>query len=112
MEVTYDEEEKVYFVSYPDLPGCVMHGETMDEAIRLAEQVKTEWIAEALKQGWSLPDPSLPVSAMSGRITLRVPRSLHRRMAERADQEGVSLNQLLVSFISEKLAHDGRQGRR
>ena len=32
----YDEEEKIYNVRFPDLPGCFTYGETIDEAISLA----------------------------------------------------------------------------
>lgn len=35
-----------------------------------------------------------------GRVTLRLPESLHASLAERAEQEGVSLNQLLVYALT------------
>ncbi|HYX16626.1 MAG TPA: toxin-antitoxin system HicB family antitoxin [Nostoc sp.] len=33
-------------------------------------------------------------------ILLRMPKSLHRRLAENSEQEGVSLNQYIVSLLS------------
>jgi len=42
-------------------------------------------------------------SAYSGRILLRTPSSLHRRLVELAGQEGVSLNQLLNTILAEAL---------
>ena len=39
-------------------------------------------------------------SQFSGRITLRTPESLHRGLIEKAQSEGVSLNQHLVYVLS------------
>lgn len=36
----------------------------------------------------------------SGQLRLRIPQSLHRQLALAADQEGVSLNTLLVHLLS------------
>lgn len=47
----------------------------------------------------------------SGAISLRVPKSLHRFLAEEADREGVSLNQLILAKISASL-YDQLRGRR
>src|SRR5215468_6538678 len=42
-------------------------------------------------------------SAYSGRLLLRMPRNLHAQLAETAEREGVSLNQLIVGTLSESL---------
>lgn len=42
-------------------------------------------------------------SAYSGCIRARVPRSLHRELVERAEAEGVRLNQLILSYVSRGL---------
>lgn len=36
----------------------------------------------------------------SGKVNLRMPRSLHRDLARRAQQEGVSLNQTIVTALA------------
>jgi antitoxin HicB len=41
---------------------------------------------------------------------MRVPKSLHRRLAERAKTEGVSLNTLAVTLLAEGLGQHGRDG--
>jgi antitoxin HicB len=104
MEVEYDENDQVFFVSFPDLPGCLMHGKTFQEAVKAAQEVKDEWLAAAYEKGWKIPEPSRHQET-TGRLTLRVPRYLHRKIMETAAKEGVSQNQLLLSFISEKLAY-------
>jgi post-segregation antitoxin (ccd killing protein) len=37
-------------------------------------------------------------------MSLRLPESLHRQLAEVAKREGISINQLINSAVSEKLA--------
>lgn len=36
----------------------------------------------------------------SGKVNLRMPKSLHRDLAHRAQQEGVSLNQMIVTALA------------
>jgi antitoxin HicB len=49
----------------------------------------------------------------SGRISLRVPRSLHKKIIEAAKKEGVSANLYLTHLISlglgEKVAQENRK---
>jgi predicted transcriptional regulator len=37
-------------------------------------------------------------------LSLRLPESLHRKLSEVAEREGVSMNQLISSAVAEKLA--------
>lgn len=37
---------------------------------------------------------------VSGRLVVRFPKSIYRELAQRAEAEGVSLNQLVVAFVS------------
>jgi predicted HicB family RNase H-like nuclease len=41
-----------------------------------------------------------PVSSYSGKFLVRVPRSLHARLAREAEQQGVSLNQWAASKLA------------
>lgn len=41
----------------------------------------------------------------SGKFVLRIPRSLHRTIDELAQEEGVSLNSLLIQLVSESLGN-------
>lgn len=45
MEIIPDTEEGGYVVSFPDLPGCLAQGDTIEEAIYNAEDAKREWFA-------------------------------------------------------------------
>ncbi len=68
-------------------------GETIEEAIANGEDAKRGWIAAMREAGRPIPPPSVEaVENYSGKWQLRAPKSLHRRLAERAKHEGVSLN--------------------
>ena len=98
------EEGGGYLVEFPDLPGCMSDGETIGEAIANGEDAKRCWIAAMKEAGRPVPTPSLdPVEDYSGKWQLRAPKSLHRRLAERAKREGVSLNTLAVTLLAEGL---------
>ncbi|MGA8755667.1 MAG: type II toxin-antitoxin system HicB family antitoxin [Stellaceae bacterium] len=93
-----------WLVEYPDLPGCMSDGETIEEAIANAEDAKSCWIAAMKEAGRPIPPPSVePPERYSGEWQLRAPKSLHRRLAERARREGVSLNTLVVTLLAEGL---------
>ncbi len=51
MEIIEDEDEGGYVVSYPDLPGCITCGETIESAIANALDAKKAWIIAALEDG-------------------------------------------------------------
>lgn len=40
----YDNEEKVYNFRFPDLPGCFIYGETIDEARTMAKEALTGYL--------------------------------------------------------------------
>jgi len=106
-----EEEGGGWLVEYPDLPGCMSDGETIDEAIANAEDAKRCWIAAMKEAGRLIPPPSAePAEGYSGKWQLRAPKSLHRRLAERAKREGVSLNTLAVTLLAEGLGERSAHG--
>jgi antitoxin HicB len=53
-----DEESGGYTVEVPDLPGCITEGDTVEEALKMAEEA-IEGFLEVLKQdGDPIPRPS------------------------------------------------------
>ncbi len=90
-----------YLIEFPDLPGCMSDGETIEEAIVNGEDAKRCWIAAMKEAGRPIPPPA--AESYSGKWQLRAPKSLHRRLAERAKCEGVSLNTLAVTLLAEGL---------
>jgi len=94
-----DTDDGGYIVEFPDLRYCVGTGDTIQDAINDAMIAKNEWIKAAYEAGIAIPEPS-GKEEYNGRITLRIPKSLHRMIAEAARREGVSANQYLSHLIS------------
>ena len=92
-----------YVIVFPDLPGCMTVADDVDEIGPMAEDARRAWITTAYHRGMDIPAPSYP-EEYSGRVNVRLPRSLHRRLAERAAYEGVSLNTLVISLLERSLA--------
>lgn len=99
MEIVEDKDEGGFVVSYPDLPGCITCGETIEIAVANALDAKKSWIEAALEQGIQIYEPDC-LENYSGQFKLRIPRSLHRSLAEHSKREGISMNQYCVYLLS------------
>lgn len=99
MEIVEDKDEGDYVVSYPDLPGCITCGETIETAVANANDAKMAWIEAALESGIEIQEPN-NLEEYSGQFKLRIPRSLHRSLAEHSKKEGISMNQYCVYLLS------------
>ena len=88
-----------YVIVYPDLPGCITQADSIDEIPELADEARRLWIEAEYEDGHDIPMPSYP-EEYSGKFVARLPRSLHRQLAEEARRQGVSLNQHVVALLS------------
>ncbi len=97
--ITWSELDQNYVALCPEFPGLSGLGDTPQEAI--AElQVALELAVETYEaEGWTLPAPQ-PRSQYSGKLLVRLPKSLHATLAQEAETEGVSLNTHVVSRLS------------
>jgi predicted RNase H-like HicB family nuclease len=84
-------DEGSYFIKFPDLPGCMTQVESPAEIAAMAEEIRTLWIEGEYEDGHDIPEP-VSTSGYSGKFVVRLPKSLHRELAEGAEREGVSLN--------------------
>jgi predicted HicB family RNase H-like nuclease len=89
-----------------EFPGCVAQGDTISEAHERLEQAAEDWIRVALDLGQDIPPPA-EEQTYSGRILVRLPKSLHRRAAEAAGVDGTSLNQFIVAAVAERVGASG-----
>ena len=99
MEIVEDRDEGGFVVSYPDLPGCITCGETVEAAVANAQDAKRAWLEAALEDGITIQEPD-DLESYSGQFKLRIPKSLHRSLSEHARREGVSMNQYCVYLLS------------
>lgn len=103
-----DDEGGGFLAIIPELPGCMSDGETYEKALANAKDAISCWIDTARELGREIPNPKLHESTekFSGKLTLRLPKYLHRKLAERAKEEDCSINQLIQSYISFGLGKD------
>ena len=99
LEIIEDFEEGGYVASYPDLEGCITCADTIEQAASLAEDAKKEWLKAAIEDGYEIPVP-VPENKYSGQFKFRMPKSLHRSLAEHAKEEGISMNQYCLFLLS------------
>jgi antitoxin HicB len=96
VEVYRDDSdgEVGYMASVVELPGCLTQADTFAELEEMIQDAMRAWIETALENGQQIPEPHI-LEDYSGKFVVRLPKSLHRLLAERANREGVSLNALV-----------------
>ena len=103
MSLPYEEHvipspEGGFVATIPDLPGCITQGETRSEVVEMMEDAKRCWLTAALADEDDIPEPDR--DRYNGRLNLRIPKSLHRKLAKCAAREGVKLNQLAIYLMA------------
>jgi len=92
--IIHDSEEGGYAVEIPDLPGCISQGETIEEAVKMISDAKISWLETAIEEGLEIPEPA-DLENYSGKLNIRIPKSMHRILSKKAREENVSLNQYI-----------------
>lgn len=58
------EEGGGYLIEFPDLPGCISDGETIDEAIANGKDAMLCWIETAKQHGDEVPQPGSSIESL------------------------------------------------
>ena len=95
-----------YFIQIKDLPGCYSQSETVEEALKNIDEARKLWMESMYEDGNEIPLPGNAKKQYSGKFNVRVPKSLHRKLDEMAEKEGVSLNHYLVSTLSRAVGQE------
>ena len=96
------EEEGGYRAEIVEFPGCFAEGDTAAEAAANLEDAAQSWLEATIAKGQTVPEPMEELE-YSGKLVVRLPKSLHRHAAYAANRENVSLNQFIVSSIAEQI---------
>jgi len=102
VEVIKAEEGEGYVLHCPELSGCITYAETIAEGFEMIEDAKKCWLTACLEDGILVPEPN-HANEYSGQFKLRLPKSLHKTLAERSRQEGVSMNQYCLHLLSKSV---------
>ena len=103
IEITPDEDS--FFVKIKELEGCMSVGDSKADALAMIEDAMREWLSVAIEGGIEIPLPeTMQADRYAGKFPLRIPKTLHRKLAENAEKDGISLNQYMVMLLSERNA--------
>ena len=103
LEIIPDTDEGGYVARYPELPGCVTCGDSLETVIKNAKDAKREWLFAAREENSRIPKP-LAEDNYSGQFKLRIPKVLHKTLAEQAKKEGISMNQYCMFLLAQNNA--------
>jgi predicted RNase H-like HicB family nuclease len=96
-----DGSGEYYFATVEEMPGCMSDGKTPGEALANIREAMELWIEGKIEAGLEVPAPAVSGGKeYSGKYIVRIPKSLHARLALEADREGVSLNQYTLYKLS------------
>jgi antitoxin HicB len=97
-----------YLVEYPEIPGCMSDGETIEEAIAHGREALRDCLEVFKESGQKAPKPEIEAAQWRQRL----PRTLYMKLREQAKNEGVSINSLVTALIAEAIGarrlHGGR----
>ncbi|MCL2018825.1 MAG: toxin-antitoxin system HicB family antitoxin [Oscillospiraceae bacterium] len=102
VEVIKDKEEGGFALRCPELTGCITCADTIEHGLEMFEDAKKCWFTACIEDNIPIPEPSC-LEDYSGQFKLRLPKSLHKTLAERSRQENISMNQYCVYLLSSGL---------
>lgn len=90
-----DESGHYFYGRILELDGCQSTGDTLEELYRSLNEAMEGYFEVKQERDLPIPIPET-LDSYSGKFVVRIPKSLHQRLAIEAEKEGVSLNQLAV----------------
>src|SRR5437016_10592544 len=93
------DEGSGYLVEYPDIPGCMSDGETIEAAIANGREALRDCVDVFRESGRRLPKPRHEAAQWRQRL----PRTLYSKLTRQAESEGVSINSLVTAIIAEAI---------
>lgn len=100
---TVNGDDPGWLATVEELPGCTAHGPTPEGAAAGARVAIEHWLREAAAEGREVPPPGA-AGAHSGKLLVRMPRSLHGELTRASDREGTSLNAYIVAALAASVA--------
>jgi predicted HicB family RNase H-like nuclease len=97
--VEWSEEDNAHIARCLEFMSLSAHADTAGKALAEIEKVVEETIKWLEAENEPIPEP-FGIRKFKGNLTLRVPAELHRHLVMKSAEEGVSLNQYILSKIS------------
>ncbi len=94
------EDDGSWRAEITEFPGCFAAGDTDVEALTALADVAYAWVESMLATDQAIPSPA-EENDYSGRLVLRMGKTLHQKAARCADVDGVSLNMFITNCLAE-----------
>ncbi len=96
--VEWSGEDNAHISRCLEFPSLSAHGKTMESALKEIKVVVRETINWMQEENEKIPEP-FGLKKYKGNLTLRVPTDVHRKLAIKSAEQGVSINQYILSRI-------------
>lgn len=93
-----DENGDYFFGQVQEIPEVRADGDTLEECYNLVIEMLESNLELMIEDKEKIPEPV--DKTYSGKFNLRLPKSLHKKLAEEAEEEGISLNQFALYKLS------------
>jgi predicted RNase H-like HicB family nuclease len=97
-QVEWSEEDGVHIARCLELPSLTAHDKTPELALKQIKIVVKETIKWMKQENERIPEP-FGLKKFKGNLTLRTSSELHRKIAIIAAEQGVSINQFILSRL-------------
>lgn len=97
--VTWSEEDDEYVGLCAELPSLSWLERSPEKALSGVRKLVRDTIADLKKSKETVPDP-ISTRPYSGKFMVRIPPDVHRMLAIKAAESGVSINRLVSSKLS------------
>lgn len=96
--VEWSEEDKTHIATCLELPTLKAHGKTMESALKNIKQAVSAALKWMKKDNEEIPEP-FSTRKFKGNLTLRTSPEVHRQLVTHAAEQGVSINQYILSKV-------------
>ena len=97
------ESDGSYFISVKELPGCMSVGDTIPEAHEMIRDAMKAWIGYCIDDQIPIPEPEEEtLDEYSGKFVVRITPTLHKKLAQGAKKNGISMNHYTSELLSER----------
>lgn len=115
-----NEDDGSYTITYPDFPGCISEGKSLENALYMAQDALCTWLRYLLDDGQELPSASELAQVKPGsgefvnlvRVSVQDRRAVRRTvsipkwMDERVTAAGISLSKVLQDALNARFSAD------
>lgn len=97
--VEWSEEDRTHIARCLEFASLTAHGDTIEDALKEMKKVVLNTIEWMDEENERIPEP-FGMKRFKGNLTLRVPAEVHKNLIIKSAEEGVSVNQYILSKIS------------